>query len=44
MPILQSRAALSLLAYCYYYTQDFSGAVECYDQLVSQYPDNEEYK
>ena len=35
-----SRAALSLLAYCYYYTQDFVNAANCYEQLTLLYPDN----
>ena len=39
-----SRAALSLLAYCYYYTQDFVNAANCYEQLTLLYPDNEDYK
>lgn len=39
-----SRAALSLLGYCYFYSQDYVGAAECYEQLVQSYPDKEEYK
>lgn len=40
----QSRAALSLLGYCYYYTGDFTGAVECYEQLTTLFPSFSEYK
>eukprot|EP00095_Tigriopus_kingsejongensis_P001560 maker-scaffold137_size321222-snap-gene-2.22 protein:Tk01560 transcript:maker-scaffold137_size321222-snap-gene-2.22-mRNA-1 annotation:"tetratricopeptide repeat protein 30" len=39
-----SRAALSLLAYCYFYTQDFVNAANCYEQLTINYPDVEDYK
>ncbi|CAJ0946381.1 unnamed protein product, partial [Mesorhabditis belari] len=39
-----NRAALSLLGYCQYYTQDFHGAVECYEQLTQLYPNFSEYK
>lgn len=39
-----SRAALSLLGYCYYYSQDFVNAAACYEQLVQLFPDVEEYK
>ncbi|EGR32453.1 tetratricopeptide repeat protein [Ichthyophthirius multifiliis] len=35
---------LSLLAYCYYMKQDFSNACKIYEQLVSFYPEVEEYK
>ncbi len=38
-----SRAALSLLGYCYYYTQDFLNAANTYEQLVQFYPDVEQY-
>ncbi len=40
-----SRAALSLLAHCYFYTQDFVNAANCYEQLTHYYPHaNEDYK
>ncbi|TRY80025.1 hypothetical protein TCAL_13467 [Tigriopus californicus] len=39
-----SRAALSLLAHCYFYTQDFVNAANCYEQLTLNYPDIEDYK
>uniref|UniRef100_A0A3Q3KK93 Tetratricopeptide repeat protein 30 n=1 Tax=Monopterus albus TaxID=43700 RepID=A0A3Q3KK93_MONAL len=39
-----SRAALSLLGYCYYHIQDFTSAAECYEQLTQLHPDVEEYK
>uniref|UniRef100_A0A914CL36 Tetratricopeptide repeat protein 30 n=1 Tax=Acrobeloides nanus TaxID=290746 RepID=A0A914CL36_9BILA len=39
-----SRAALSLLGYCYYNTQDFIMAAECYDKLTQLYPDHTDYK
>lgn len=40
----RSRAALSLLGYCYYHIGDFASAAQAYDQLVGMYPDVEEYK
>eukprot|EP00741_Cyanophora_paradoxa_P021809 tig00000241_g21052.t1 len=40
----KSRAALSLLAYCYYMTQEFQSAAQLYEQLVRAYPEVEEYK
>lgn len=40
----QSRAALSLLGYCYYHIQDFTNAAECYEQLTQLHPEVEEYK
>lgn len=40
----QSRAALSLLGYCYYHIQDFSSASECYEQLAQLHLEVEEYK
>lgn len=40
----QSRAALSLLGYCYYHIQDFGSSAECYEQLTQLHPDVEEYK
>nr|CAG4650016.1 EOG090X0302 [Sida crystallina] len=39
-----SKAGLSLLGYCCYQVQDFSNAVNCYEQLASLYGDQEEYK
>lgn len=41
---LQSRAALSLLGYCYYHMQDFTNAAECYEQLIQLHPEVEDYK
>lgn len=40
----ESRAALSLLGYCYYYTGQFDLASGMYEKLVRIYPDNEDYK
>ncbi|XP_061568286.1 intraflagellar transport protein 70A [Cololabis saira] len=40
----KSRAALSLLGYCYYHIQDFANAAECYEQLTQLHPEVEEYK
>ncbi|XP_002735665.1 intraflagellar transport protein 70A-like [Saccoglossus kowalevskii] len=40
----RSRAALSLLGYCYFYMQDFVNAAECYEQLVQLHPENDDYK
>uniref|UniRef100_A0A667X8G5 Tetratricopeptide repeat protein 30 n=1 Tax=Myripristis murdjan TaxID=586833 RepID=A0A667X8G5_9TELE len=40
----KSRAALSLLGYCYYHIQDFPNAAECYEQLTQLHPEVEEYK
>ncbi|XP_043955883.1 tetratricopeptide repeat protein 30A isoform X1 [Gambusia affinis] len=40
----KSRAALSLLGFCYYHIQDFNSAVECYEQLTQLHPEVEEYK
>ena len=39
-----SRAALSLLAYCYYYVSDFQLAMQSYEQLLKMCPEVEEYK
>jgi tetratricopeptide repeat protein 30 len=39
----KSRAALSLLGYCYYQRQLFADAADCYEQLVQLYPDVNEY-
>uniref|UniRef100_A0A3B4ZLW8 Tetratricopeptide repeat protein 30 n=1 Tax=Stegastes partitus TaxID=144197 RepID=A0A3B4ZLW8_9TELE len=43
-PVFQSRAALSLLGFCYYHIQDFTNASECYEQLTQLHPEVEEYK
>lgn len=40
----RSRAALSLLGYCYYQVQDYGHASEKYEQLCRQYPENDDYK
>lgn len=40
----QSRAALSLLGFCYYHIQDFGSAAECYEQLSQLHPEVEDYK
>ncbi|TPX30610.1 hypothetical protein SmJEL517_g05847 [Synchytrium microbalum] len=40
----KSRAALSLMGYCYYQLQDFENAVSCYEQLSRLFPEVEEYK
>lgn len=42
--ILQSRAALSLLGYCFYQMQDFISAADCYEQLTVLHPEVEEYR
>lgn len=39
-----TRAGLSLLGHCYFYTQDFQSAANCYEQLTVTYPDISEYK
>ncbi|XP_031785549.1 tetratricopeptide repeat protein 30A [Nasonia vitripennis] len=39
-----SRPCLSLLAYCYFYTQDFLSAANCYEKLVQICPDEAIYK
>lgn len=38
-----SRAALSLLAYCHYTSQDFLSAIQCYEQLIQLYPEQRNY-
>lgn len=43
-PVSQSRAALSLLGFCYYHIQDITNAAECYEQLTQLHPEVEEYK
>uniref|UniRef100_A0A672SBP1 Tetratricopeptide repeat protein 30 n=1 Tax=Sinocyclocheilus grahami TaxID=75366 RepID=A0A672SBP1_SINGR len=42
--LVTSRAALSLLGYCYYHMQDFTNAAECYEQLTQLHPEVEDYK
>lgn len=39
-----SRAALSLLGYCYYSTQDYAMAAECYEKLSQLVPEHSDYK
>ncbi|CAK5051810.1 unnamed protein product [Meloidogyne enterolobii] len=39
-----SRAALSLLGYCYYYIQDYIMAAECYEKLSELYPQHTDYR
>ncbi|KAL5262492.1 hypothetical protein ACHWQZ_G008029 [Mnemiopsis leidyi] len=39
-----SRAALSLLGYCYYQIGDFVSAADCYGQLIQIFPEHEQYK
>ncbi|XP_066978143.1 intraflagellar transport protein 70A isoform X1 [Macrobrachium rosenbergii] len=39
-----SRAALSLLAYCYFYMQDFVNAANCYEHLTMLFPEMEDYR
>ena len=41
---MQSRAALSLLGYCYYQMQDFVNAADCYEQLTVLNPEVEDYR
>eukprot|EP01084_Bolivina_argentea_P067240 122500_1 len=40
----QSRALLSLIAYCYYHLQDFESAANYYEKLTKYYPYVEEYR
>ncbi|XP_006000165.1 intraflagellar transport protein 70A [Latimeria chalumnae] len=40
----KSRAALSLLGYCYYQMQDFVNAADCYEQLTQLHPEVDDYK
>jgi tetratricopeptide repeat protein 30 len=40
----RSRAALSLLGYCYYMQQDYPNAVRMYEQLSKLFPEVQEYK
>ena len=37
----RSRAALSLLGYCYYMVQDFRSAAQAYEELVKYFPEGE---
>jgi len=39
-----SRAALSLLGYCYFHEQDFSSAANVYEQLTQLFPTIHDYK
>ena len=39
-----SRAALSLLAFCYYYVSDFQSALQHYERLMKMCPDVDEYR
>mgnify|MGYP001976205435 CR=1 FL=1 len=39
-----SRAATSLLAYCYYYVSDFQNALQNYERLMKMCPDVDEYR
>ncbi|KAG7204352.1 hypothetical protein KM043_002166 [Ampulex compressa] len=39
-----SRPGISLLAHCYFYTQDFIAAAQCYEKLVQLCPDESIYK
>lgn len=38
------RATLSLLAYCYYHSQDYANAADMYSQLAQLHPDVDDYK
>jgi len=40
----KSRAALSLLGFCFYQVQDFASASNMYEQLVNLFPDVDEYR
>ncbi|KAK6476150.1 tetratricopeptide repeat protein 30A [Huso huso] len=40
----KSRAALSLLGYCYYHIQDFNNSADCYEQLTQIHPEVEDYR
>ena len=40
----RSRAAMSLLGYCYYHMQDFANASTTYETLSKYYPEVDEYK
>ncbi|KAI9339947.1 hypothetical protein BDR26DRAFT_861866 [Obelidium mucronatum] len=40
----KSRAALSLLGYCFFQVQDFASAANCYEQLLRAYPEMDDYR
>ncbi|XP_048508189.1 tetratricopeptide repeat protein 30A isoform X2 [Athalia rosae] len=40
----ESRPCLSLLAHCYFYTQDFMAAANCYEKLEQICPEEDVYK
>ena len=40
----KSRAALSLLAFCYYHSQEYGQAVDLYNRLVDLFPTVQEYQ
>lgn len=40
----KSRAANSLLAYCYYQVQDYAAAADRYEQLVTNFPEVGAYR
>jgi tetratricopeptide repeat protein 30 len=40
----RSRAALSLLGYCYYKMQDFRSAAQCYEELCRFFPEIDSYR
>jgi tetratricopeptide repeat protein 30 len=40
----RSRAALSLLGYCYYHVGNYVDAAQSYEDLIGIAPDNEDYK
>lgn len=40
----RSRAALSLLGYCYYHKEDYPSSVSMYEQLARLYPSSQDYK
>ena len=44
MEFPNSRAAASLIAYCYYYVADYASAIAAYERLVKLCPDVEQYK
>ena len=44
MEFPNSRAAASLLAYCYYYVSDYQNALQMYERLTKMCPEVEEYK
>lgn len=40
----RSRAALSLLGYCYYALSDYRSSAQCYEELVKFFPEVDSYK